>query len=138
MRQEQKTAFARHLRRNSTDAERALWQRLRTRQLRGWKFRRQVPIGPYIVDFACLEARVIIELDGGHHAGQAERDAARSAHLEQGGFRVLRFWNDQVLTSLGAVLEAIADACSSPHPGPLPQAGEGEQQRRMEEQPPCC
>ena len=87
-------AIARRLRRNPTDAEKRLWSKLRHKQLSGHRFRRQVPIGPYIVDFACLGARLIVEVDGGQHANQIERDNARTAWLGGQGFRVLRFWNN--------------------------------------------
>ena len=98
---------ARNLRRYQTDAEKRLWRYLRNRGLEGRKFRRQHPVGPYIVDFACLEKRLIIELDGGQHALQSEKDAERTEYLESRGFRVLRFWNNQVLKETSAVLEVI-------------------------------
>ena len=101
------TERARELRRQSTDAERMLWSRLRDRRLRGIKFRRQAQIGQYIVDFLCMERRLIIELDGGHHADQQDSDDARTRALELDGFRVLRFWNDEVLREPDSVLEAI-------------------------------
>ncbi len=88
---------ARRLRKHPTDAERLLWRHLRLRQLGGYKFRRQQPLGPYIVDFVCLAKRLIVEVDGGQHAEQAEEDAQRTAWLEAQGFRVLRFWNTEVL-----------------------------------------
>ncbi|MCY4572641.1 MAG: endonuclease domain-containing protein [Gemmatimonadetes bacterium] len=101
------TERARELRRQSTDAERMLWSRLRDRRLRGIKFRRQAQIGQYIVDFLCMERRLIIELDGGHHADQRDSDDARTRALESDGFRVLRFWNNEVLREPDSVLEAI-------------------------------
>src|SRR4029079_11738452 len=88
---------ARRLRRDQTDAERVLWFRLRDRRLNGWKFRRQMPVGNYIVDFCCESARLIVELDGGQHAMQSEADRARTADLEKRGYLVLRFWNNDVL-----------------------------------------
>lgn len=100
-------ARARRLRHSATDAERCLWRHLRNRQLKGHKFRRQVPIGGYIVDFACLEIRLIIELDGGQHDAQRAYDERRTQTLEGQGFTVLRFWNHQVLTETEAVLEEI-------------------------------
>jgi very-short-patch-repair endonuclease len=120
---------ARKLRRSSTDAEHRLWQSLRARQLDGWKFRRQVPMGGYIVDFACLEARLIIEADGGQHAERAGQDAIRTRWLESHGYRVLRFWNDDVLLNTQSVLEQVLAAllAGHPHPRPLPPAGEGAQ-----------
>ena len=99
--------FAAQLRTQSTDAEKRLWGALRNRQLAGYKFRRQFPIPPYIADFICLEMRLIIELDGGQHADAAAYDAARTAFLEQQGFRVLRFWNNDVLGNTEGVLEEI-------------------------------
>ena len=98
--------FARTLRNEPTDCERKLWQFLRLRQLGGFRFRRQVPIGHYIADFACVEAKLIIELDGGQHQ-DSERDALRDAELKRQGFRVLRFWDNQVLQETEAVLEEI-------------------------------
>ena len=98
--------FARALRNDPTDCERKLWQFLRLRQLGGFRFRRQVPIGRYIADFACVEAKLIIELDGGQHQGSAH-DLHRDAELIKLGFRVLRFWNNQVLQETEAVLEEI-------------------------------
>jgi very-short-patch-repair endonuclease len=116
---------SRQLRVNATEAERQLWQRLRSRQLGGLKFRRQSTIGPYIVDFLCVEARLVVEADGGQHA--AETDAARSAWLESRGFRILRFWNHDILGNIHGVLESIliAGRGYAPSPNPLPPAGEG-------------
>ncbi|WP_428312105.1 endonuclease domain-containing protein [Hydrocarboniphaga sp.] len=122
------------LRRHSTDAEQRLWQRLKLRQLLGYKFRRQAPIGPYVADFACLEKRLIVELDGGQHADSA-RDTRRPAYLEAQGFRVHRFWNDQIFKETNAVLEVIA-ASLRPHPDLPPQAGEGDQQGVAAPSPP--
>ena len=101
---------AQHNRRTLTDAERALWRRLRYRQLRGFRFRRQAPIGPYIVDFVCFERRLVIEVDGGQHAQAEEADRERSRWLEGEGFRVLRFWNHHVLQAPDAVMEAVWEA----------------------------
>jgi very-short-patch-repair endonuclease len=97
----------RRLRRTSTDAEKLLWQKLRARQLGGAKFRRQTPIGPYIVDFVSFEHRLVVEIDGGQHnvSQGRQHDIKRTAWLEAQGFRVLRFWNNQVLTNLEGVLE---------------------------------
>jgi very-short-patch-repair endonuclease len=97
---------ARQLRRNQTKAELELWMRLRGRQL-GAKFRRQDRIGPYIVDFCCLERRLVIELDGGQHSEQMEADRKRTTYITSRGFRVLRFWNDRVLKETYAVLDQI-------------------------------
>ena len=95
-----------------TDAELCLWRVLRSRQLAGHKFRRQQPLGRYIVDFVCLEKRIVIELDGGQHANrnQSEYDSQRTAWLEQNGYRVLRFWNHEVLQSVEAIKQAIFQA----------------------------
>ena len=98
---------AQRLRKASTDAERKLWQLLRNRQLRDWKFRRQVPIRNYIVDFACFDAKLIIEVDGGHHQEQSDYDDKRTKALMDGGFKVLRFWNNQVLAEIDSVQDTI-------------------------------
>ncbi len=126
MREGQKRDFARRLRGDLTDAERLLWRRLRGRELLGWKFRRQHPVGRYIVDFVCVEAGVVVELDGGQHA-DSPRDATRTRFLEATGLLVLRFWNNDVLTQTDAVLAVILAAVRSrcPHPSPLSLAGEG-------------
>src|SRR5215510_9882094 len=99
--------YARHLRNNATDAERRLWQHLRGRQLDGFKFRRQRPIGRYVCDFVCLEARLIIELGGSQHATQTPYDANRDMFLRSNGFRVLRFWNIDVLSRTTSVVETV-------------------------------
>jgi very-short-patch-repair endonuclease len=104
------TIYARTLRKNPTEAERTLWKHLRMRQLEGHKFRRQQLLGAYIVDLVCLERKVIIEVDGGQHGEQVVSDAERTAWLEARGFRVLRFWNHQVLADVQAVKEAIREA----------------------------
>ena len=109
-------ATARRLRRNGTDAERALWRYLRNRTASGAKIRRQQPIGPYIVDFVCFEARLIIEIDGGQHAVQADQDAIRTAYLKRHKFRVIRFWNNDVLTNPHGVFATIERALKSPLP----------------------
>ena len=101
---------ARRLRREMTDAERRLWSRLRQRQLHGYRFRSQFQLGTYIVDFVCLARRLIIEVDGGQHCEQADHDNARTAWLQEQGYRVLRFWNDVVLTETEAVITTIAEA----------------------------
>jgi len=119
--------LSRLLRKNQTDAERKLWRRLRARELCGFKFRRQYPIAPYIVDFICVEKRLIVEIDGGQHATINEADGLRTRFLNDRGYRVIRFWDNEALLDtdvvLGAILEALNN--SHPHPGPLPQAGEG-------------
>ncbi len=113
---------ARRLRRDQTDAEGALWFRLRDRRLNGMKFRRQMPIESFVVDFCCEAARVVVELDGGQHGERAASDAKRTAGLEIYGYLVLRFWNNDVLSNIDGVLEAIVAAASQepPHPNPLP------------------
>jgi very-short-patch-repair endonuclease len=113
------TGKARQLRDASTDAERALWTQLRARRMRHCKFRRQYPISGYIVDFVCLQALLIIELDGGQHVEQMAYDNLRSAVLAKSGYRVLRFWNNEVLTNLPAVLEEIHKQIGAP-PSPQP------------------
>ena len=101
------TPLARTLRRNQTDAERKMWRALRGRQLAGYKFRRQYPIQTYIVDFVCLDARLVIELDGGQHADRIEADANRTRALEACGFHVVRFWNHEVIENCDGVLDTV-------------------------------
>ena len=101
-------AFAKKLRSEATDAEVLLWSRLRRRQLGGFRFRRQHPIGPYVADFACLSERLLIELDGGQHGERAQYDKKRARELQQRGFRTLRFWNDDVFHDIDTVVERIA------------------------------
>ena len=98
---------ARELRKNPTDAERLLWTHLSYRQLGGYRFRRQHPVGGFIVDFVCLEKGLVIELDGGQHQQGAEYDSGRSERLKALGFRVIRFWNNQVFQETESVKEAI-------------------------------
>jgi len=119
---------ARTLRGNMTHPERALWNELRDYKL-GWRFRRQFPIPPYIVDFACIEARLIIEVDGGQHARPGDH-YLRDGELQREGWRVLRFWNNEILSNPQGVLRTIAEMLGppldqSPHPDPPPLAGEG-------------
>jgi very-short-patch-repair endonuclease len=99
--------LARRLRRNQTDAERVLWFQLRDRRLAGWKFKRQVPIDRFVVDFLCTDAKLIVEIDGGQHDQQKKRDAERTATLEAMGYLVLRFWNHDVMRNTNGVLEEI-------------------------------
>ncbi len=99
--------FARKLRKEQTDAERRLWWNLRNRQLEGWKFRRQFAVGDYIADFVCIDAKLIVELDGGQHSEQIQYDEQRTRELEKAGFVVLRFWNNDVLTNSEGVIEEI-------------------------------
>src|SRR5262249_392266 len=97
---------ARELRKKLTDAERRLWSRLRLRQL-GVKFRRQAPVGTYVVDFLCLEGRLVVEVDGGQHTGAMGRDQERTAWLEAQGFRVVRIWNNDALQNTDGAVEHI-------------------------------
>lgn len=117
--------LSRHFRRNPTPAEQTLWNHLRDRQLEGFKFRRQHPIGAYVVDFYCPETSLIVELDGGGHLEKEAEDQERSKWLEARGLLVLRFWNPDVMENLVEVLEAILSGCkarkkTTPHPDPLP------------------
>jgi very-short-patch-repair endonuclease len=106
-RPEQSIAFARRLRRDPTDVERRVWKALRNRQIEACKFRRQVPLGTYIVDFVCIEKKLVIELDGGQHADRAAHDERRTEWLRGEGYRVVRFWNNEVTTNFEGVLERI-------------------------------
>lgn len=118
---------ARHHRREQTEAERILWARLRNRQLQGWKFRRQYPIGNYIVDFCCPELGLVIELDGGQHASRMDEDKKRTEILTGQGYQVLRFWNNEVLRDTNGVLEVILGALKeNPSPPLSPPRGRGE------------
>jgi very-short-patch-repair endonuclease len=125
---------AKSLRTSMTDAERRLWYRLRAHRLKGIKFKRQAVIGRYIADFACFDSKLVIEVDGGQHEGKAS-DIERDRWLAQQGFRVIRFWNNEVLQNtdavIGRILEAIGDPVD-PSPGtppcgapPSPTRGEG-------------
>ena len=144
-------AFAKGLRASQTDHERLLWQLLRSRRLADYKFRRQVPIGPYVADFVCLSSRLIVELDGSQHAESAH-DQLRDRWFADDDFRVLRIWNGDLLRNRPVVLDAIwsalqrpSSALRAPSPArgeghgaessqsglPLPSAGEGGAQRRV-------
>ena len=119
------------MRANPTEAERRLWSMLRDSRMPKFKFRRQLVIDPYVVDFACLERRLIIEADGGQHA-QSDYDACRDTFLAHEGFSVLRFWNNDVLSNPAGVFDAIFAALTTPHPPtaaprvpPSPARGEG-------------
>ena len=105
------TKIAKNLRKRATQAESVLWSRLRERQIEGVKFRRQQPIGEFIVDFVSFERRLIIELDGGQHAAAFEKDHERDKKLSGEGYSVLRFWNNEVLANLEGVLEVIRRKC---------------------------
>lgn len=117
------TKLARALRNNMTEAERHLWRSLRMLQLDGHKFRRQFSLGPYIVDFVCLSARLIVEVDGSQHLNNP-KDQTRDAWLASQGFRILRFWNNDVLARTNPVLDAILAELSTPTPA-LPRKGGG-------------
>jgi very-short-patch-repair endonuclease len=124
---------AKALRANMTNAERRLWYLLRAHRFNGVKIKRQAPIGPYIVDFVSFERRLIFEVDGGQHA-DSEADGRRTRWLEGEGFRVLRFWNNEVLSNTSGVLETILSAVADPSPGtplrgapPSPARGEGKE-----------
>ena len=110
---------AKDLRKNLTDAERKLWSHLSGKQCEGVKFRRQQPIGRFIVDFVSFEKKVIIEVDGGQHSEEIDKE--RDQWLSDQGFKVLRFWNNEVLQNAEGVFEVITDACFSPSPSPSHQ-----------------
>jgi very-short-patch-repair endonuclease len=124
------TQSARKLRQHMSGAETRLWYLLRRKQLDGFRFRRQQPIGHYITDFACLKERLVIELDGASHTETQGYDEVRIAWLEAKGFRVLRFWNNDVLSNQEAVIEQILEALHrgqrSPLPSPPPEVGGGD------------
>jgi very-short-patch-repair endonuclease len=128
--------FARKLRNEPTDAERKLWQLLRGRQLEGFRFRRQVPIGPYIVDFLCPQLKLVVEIDGGQHVEQVDYDSRRSNYLAAVGYQVVRFWNHDVLLHpelvADEILRIVARIKSTTPPQPSPSAarkGRGQKQR---------
>jgi very-short-patch-repair endonuclease len=121
-------SVARQLRISQTEVEKRLWYRLRNRQISGCKFRRQAPIGRYIVDFACFERALVVELDGGQHADITTEEERRTKWLKSQGLAVLRFWNNEVIENMEGVLFRIAEELArraafahTPHPVPLPQ-----------------
>src|SRR6266850_2073110 len=114
------TGVAKRLRQEMTDAERVLWREVRAHRFAGVKFKRQEPLGPYVVDFVCYEAKLIVELDGGQHADQKAADEERTRWLGTRGFRVLRFWNNDVLTNIAGVMQVI-ERNLPPLPAPLPR-----------------
>ena len=127
------TKRARRLRRDSSFPERLLWAKLRNRQLGGWKFRRQHPIGPYFADFVCLEHKLVVELDGDTHgeASQQVRDAVRTRFMESESWQVLRIWNSDLMENIDGVLDTILEnleyrkrTCEGAGLTPLPRAGE--------------
>jgi very-short-patch-repair endonuclease len=121
------------LRAEMTDAEKKLWRHLRGRQIGGHQFRKQVPIGDYVVDFCCLKVRLVIEVDGGQHDARSAQDEHRTRWLNGQGYRVIRFWNNEVLQNIDGVLQEIVRALelpllrdvSNPHPNPPPIRGRG-------------
>jgi very-short-patch-repair endonuclease len=114
--------IAKNLRKRPTEAEKLLWKHLRGKSLEGLKFRRQHPIGKHVVDFVCLDKRLVIELDGGQHAGNKNKDIERDKWLQVEGYKVLRFWNNEVLENMEGVLEVIKkEALSHPPPSSSPQ-----------------
>jgi very-short-patch-repair endonuclease len=129
------TKAARKLRSQMTDAERKLWLALKDRRFQSFKFRRQVPIGPYVADFLTYESRLVVEVDGGQHA-DSTRDAERDRWLAENNFRIVRFWNNDVLSNLDGVLTVLtAKLQSTPHPtsrlrstSPSPAGGEGKKE----------
>jgi very-short-patch-repair endonuclease len=121
-------AKARELRKNMTDAERVLWKHIRLKQLGGYKFRRQQPLGQYVVDFMCFEKRLIVEVDGGQHSEQISYDSKRSQWLKNQGYRLLRFWDNEVLKNTEAVVEVIMKTLEgegNPPTSILPHKGGG-------------
>jgi len=124
---------AKSLRRTMTDAEQKLWYHLRAHRFMGRKFKRQKPLGRYVVDFICLEEKLIIELDGGQHAENLEYDHERDAWLRSEGYTVLRFWNNELMNETEGVMERIrlalskeADSAETLSPGPSPTSGRGD------------
>jgi very-short-patch-repair endonuclease len=109
-------ARARELRKQATPAEKVLWEQLRNRRLKGIKFRRQHPLGTYIVDFFCPAHRLVVEIDGELHSYQEEHDQARTQELEDYGYKVYRFWNYEVEQHLDSVLDTIVEKCDLPSP----------------------
>ena len=118
--------YAKDLRSHQTEAEQRLWYRLRAHRFMGLKFKRQKPVGRYIVDFVCLEYCLVVELDGGQHAEQAEYDQQRDTWLRDQGFTVLRFWNNEVMQQMEEVLERIRQAALTLSPSPSPTSVRGE------------
>ena len=117
--------ISQELRNTATDAERLLWQYLRSQQL-GVKFRRQHPYNNFVLDFVCLEKKLVVELDGGQHSEATTKDETRTRELAANGFRILRFWNNQVFQEIEAVIETIMAALAETHPHPCPPLeGEG-------------
>jgi very-short-patch-repair endonuclease len=116
MKNKRLTILARNLRRNQSDVERNLWSRLRRSQLNGVKFRRQQPVGDYIVDFISFEKRLIIEIDGGQHIESTKNDSVRTEYLESQGYRVIRFWNADIMQNLEGVVDKILNTLTFTSP----------------------
>ena len=125
------TRRAQNLRNNATPAERLLWRYLSRRQFDGWKFSRQMPVGPYICDFLCRELNLVIEVDGGQHC-DSPTDPVRTAYLKREGFKVVRYWNNEVRENVDGVIQNLRLLIGQPHPLPPPASGRGRaaQQRR--------
>ena len=124
-RRAQLTVNAKRMRREPTPAELKFWYQVRDRRLEGLKFRRQVPVGPFIADFICIERHLIVEIDGGQHA-ESEKDARRDAYLTSNGYRILRFWNADVLTNMDGVIDTVLAALvKPPHPALTPGGERG-------------
>lgn len=128
----EKPARAQSLRRNMTESEKLLWKHLRGRQLRGCKFRRQMWLCGFIADFACVEAKLVVEADGGQHNARADQDRVRTRAFAREGYHLLRFWNHEILGNIDGVLPTISEALPSPSHAavprgslPLPETGEG-------------
>ena len=111
-----------------TDAEKKMWQSIRKRQILGCKFRRQAPVGPHIADFVCFEKKIIVEIDGGQHKAREEYDRKRTEWFRSRGFRVMRFWNNDVLANIEGVIERVCQHLGGypghPHPDPPPSRGQ--------------
>ncbi|MGB3320593.1 MAG: DUF559 domain-containing protein [Sphingopyxis granuli] len=120
------TARSRELRLNATDAERKLWAQISARKVAGVRFNRQFPIGPFICDFVSRGTRLVIEVDGGQHAVDVAKDEARTAYLEARGYRVIRFWNNDVLERIEGVVSEIEHLLATCPPPPPPASGKGD------------
>src|SRR5687768_15017647 len=120
------TILAQRLRNNATDAERHLWRHLSRRQLGGYTFSRQIPVGRFVCDFMCREARLVVEVDGGQHDDRSPLDAERTEWIESEGYRVLRFWNNEVLENTDGVLQSILERLKTAHPLTPSRKREGE------------
>ncbi|MEW6516108.1 MAG: endonuclease domain-containing protein [candidate division FCPU426 bacterium] len=112
--------FRKQLRENMTDVERKLWYSLKDRRFGGLKFRRQHPIGPYVVDFYCAEKHLVVELDGGQHAMNEKQDQEWSRYLELQGYKIIRFWNNDIQNNIEGVLQRLSEYICDPSPSPLP------------------